>query len=131
MATVAWSSYPWLKCRGLFEIYAQARPGVAIEQVERELLNALAEMARLGPEADELRKAKNILVTDHVRGMKTVGGKAQRIGYYLELFGDYRAMFEVESQWEAVTAADVARVAETYLVPRNRTTITLVPEPRP
>jgi predicted Zn-dependent peptidase len=129
IATVAWTSYTWQKHPGLFEIYAQARPGVAVGEVERELLGVLAEVATKAPEEQELRKAKNILSTDHVRGMKTVGGKAQRIGYYRELFGDHRAMLEVESQWEAVTAADVVRVAQTYLVPRNRTTITLVPEP--
>ena len=131
IATVVWTSYTWLKHTGLFEIYAQARPGVAVGEVERELLEVLAEMARTAPDEQELRKAKNILSTDHVRGMKTVGGKAQRIGYYRELFGDYRAMFQVESQWEAVSAADVVRVAQTYLTSRRRTTITLVPEPRP
>jgi len=129
IATVVWTSYTWLKHTGLFEIYGQARPGVAVGDVERELLDVLTEMAANAPEERELRKAKNILSTDHVRGMKTVGGKAQRIGYYRELFGDYRALLEVESQWDAVSAADVVRVAQTYLVPRNRTTITLVPEP--
>jgi predicted Zn-dependent peptidase len=130
LATSAWSSYDWLKHPGLFTVYAQARPGVEAGELERELLDVVAGAVGAPPVEAELQKAKNVLTTDHVRAMKTVGGKAFRLGYYRELFGDHRALFDAPAQWEAVSAADVVRVAGAVLVRRNRTTVVLVPEPR-
>jgi predicted Zn-dependent peptidase len=43
-------------------------------------------------------------------------------------YGDYRKLFTVEQTLEAVTAADVQRVARQYLVEKNRTIATLIPE---
>jgi predicted Zn-dependent peptidase len=45
------------------------------------------------------------------------------------VFGDYHALFGLEAQWDAVTADDVRRVVGTYLVPDQRTVVTLVPLP--
>src|SRR5262249_61089888 len=77
--------------------------------------------------ADELRKAKNVLQADFVKGLKTVSGKANQLGYFQTVFGDYRAMFGLEAAWEAVTADDIRRVAAARLVPANRTVIVLEP----
>ncbi len=64
--------------------------------------------------------------------MSSVSGKANQLGFYDVVFGDYREMFKEVDRVEAVTAADVQRVARTYLVDRERTTVELVPEkPKP
>ena len=128
LATTAWTSFGWLRHPGMFLVYAQARPDSDIEAVEDGVLAVLKTAREEEPGERELRKAKNIMLSSHVRGMKTVGGKARQLGYYNALFGDYRALFRVEAEWEAVTAEDVVRVAKTYLTPRNSTTIVLVPE---
>jgi zinc protease len=120
-----WSPYP-----GLISIYAQARPGREAEALEREVDAVLAAIGREPPADAELRKAKNLLLAYYVRGMKTVGGKANRLGFFATVFGDYRALFGIDTAWEAVTAADVARVARTYLVAERSTTVVLVPEAR-
>jgi zinc protease len=111
----------------LFWVYAQARPGKTAAELERRID---AVMARLGAEAvpaDELRKAKNMLRAEFVRGIKTVGGKAEQLGYFQTVFGDYRAMFGLEEAWEAVGADDVRRVAAQYLQPTRRTVVVLEP----
>jgi predicted Zn-dependent peptidase len=128
LATTTWSDYTWLRHGGVFVVYAQARPGASVERVEREILAIVAGAGQHSPEARELRKAKNILLASHLDGLETVGGRADQLGSYDELFGDYRALFRVESEWEAVTPEDVARVARTYLVPRKSTTVVLIPE---
>ena len=84
--------------------------------------------ATSAPDERELRKAKNILQADYVRGLSSVSGKANQLGFYETVFGDYREMFKEVDRVEAVTAADVQRVARTYLVDRARTTVELVPE---
>jgi len=76
----------------------------------------------------ELRKAKNQLLADHYRQLKTIAGRANLLGVYEVYYGDYRKLFTVEQTLEAVTAADVQRVAWQYLVEKNRTIATLIPE---
>jgi predicted Zn-dependent peptidase len=62
-----------------------------------------------------------------VRSLKTVSGKANRIGFAEVVFGDYRALSRVEPEWEAVTAEDVRRVVGAYLAPERKTVVTLDP----
>ena len=76
----------------------------------------------------ELRKAKNQLLADHYRQLKTIAGRANLLGVYEVYEGDYRKLFTVEQTLEAVTAADVQRVARQYLTEKNRTIATLIPE---
>jgi zinc protease len=102
-----------------------------VAALERAIHDELANAAAKPPDARELRKAKNLLLADYVRGLKTVSGKANQIGFYEAVFGDYATMFDQVRLWEAVTADDVQRVARTYLVETNRTTIELKPERPP
>ena len=53
-----------------------------------------------------------------MRGLSSVSGKANQLGFYEVVFGDYREMFKEVDRVEAVTAADVQRVATD--VPRRR-----------
>src|SRR5207253_3199093 len=80
---------------------------------------------------DELAKAKTQLRAEYVEGLKTVSGKANKLGFFETVFGDYRALFGLEDAWRAVTADDVQRVARTYLVPTHRTVVVLEPVPAP
>jgi predicted Zn-dependent peptidase len=75
----------------------------------------------------ELRKAKNQLLADHYRELKTISGRANLLGSYELFYGDYRKLYSAEQSIEAVTAADLQRVARQYLTERNRTVATLVP----
>jgi predicted Zn-dependent peptidase len=56
-----------------------------------------------------------------------VSGKANQLGFFETVLGDYRALFAIEDAWDQVTAADVQRVAQTYLVPAHRTVVVLQP----
>jgi predicted Zn-dependent peptidase len=113
----------------LFWIYAQARPKKTAADLEQRIDAVVEDVTRTLVPADELRKAKNQLNSELVRGMKTVSGKANRLGYFDVVFGDYRALFGLEAAWEAVSAEDVRRVAQTYLVRSQRTTVVLEPIP--
>lgn len=114
----------------LISVYAQARPGKTAAQVESRLDAVLTKFAAAPVSDDELRKAKRQLRADLVKGLKTVSGKASKLGYAEVVLGSYTALMGMEAQWEAVTAADVQRVAQRYLVPSQRTVVTLQPLPR-
>jgi zinc protease len=113
----------------LFWIYAQARPKKTAADLEQRIDAVVARLAAEPVPAAELRKAKNQLAAELVKGLKTVSGKANQLGFFEVVFGDYRALFGLEAGWEAVTADDVRRVAGTYLRPAERTVVVLEPVP--
>jgi len=104
------------------------RAGVEPAAAERALLDEVDKIRNDGVTASELRKAKNLLLTGLYRELKTVGGKANLLGNYEIYYGDFRKLYTAEADIEAVTAADVLRVAKKYLTANNRTVGVLVPE---
>jgi zinc protease len=90
------------------------------------------EMARLRTSLvsdRELRAAKNKILTDRAREIRTNSGKADWLGTYEVFFGDYRKLFSASREIERVSASDVQRVARTYFAAANRTVATLRPSP--
>ncbi len=125
-------SFNWGIDPELFWLSAQVRPGKTTKALTEAIEAEVAKLRDHPPEERELRKAKNVLQADYVRGLSSVSGKANQLGYYEVVFGDYREMFKEVDRVEAVTAADVQRVAKTYLVDTERTTVELVAEkPKP
>jgi zinc protease len=89
------------------------------------------ELGRLQTEpvpAAELRKAKNQMLASLYRRLKTIEGRANLLGTYEVFQGDYSKMFTEDKEIEAVTAADIQRVAQKYFTAKNRTVATLIPE---
>jgi zinc protease len=112
----------------LFTVIAQPKAGVATEAVERAIYDEF-DKAKSQPVTDqEIAKAKNILLADFYRAMKTISGRANTLGSYEVFFGDYRKLFDAEQEYNKVTKEDVRRVAEKYFGDKNRTVATLVPE---
>jgi zinc protease len=111
----------------LFVVYAQARPGKGIPMLEQRIDEVLATMAKEPVTPEELATAKRQLRAEFVKGLKTVSGKANQLGFCEVVLGDYRRLFGFEAEWEAVTAEDVQRVVATYLTPAKRTVVVLDP----
>ena len=118
---------PWTIDPDLFTVYAQAAPGKTPEALETRIEAVVRDLAEKPVPADELAKAKTRLRADLVRSLKTVSGKANRIGFAEVVFGDHRAFGRVESEWEAVGPEDVRRVVGKYLDPQRKSVITLEP----
>ena len=57
----------------------------------------------------------------------TLAGKADTIGKYEIYFGNFRKLFSLAGELNRVSAADVRRVARTYLAAANRTVAVMVP----
>jgi zinc protease len=112
----------------LFEIAAQPKDGIAPEAVEKAIYDELEKIKAAPITAKELEKAKNILLADFYRSMKTISGKANTLGNYEVFFGDYKKMFSAADSFNQVTVEDVQRVAQKYFNEKNRTVATLIPE---
>jgi zinc protease len=112
----------------LFVIAIQPKEGVALPAVEQALYEELDKVRAEDITPRELEKAKNALLADHYRQLKTISGKAQALGNFEIFFGDYRKLFQVPDEYGKLTLADVHRVAARYFVERNRTVATLLPQ---
>ena len=104
------------------------RAGVDPASTEKVLFEELERVRTAEVPADELRKAKNQLLTHFFRQMKTIAGRANLLGSYEIFRGDYRKLFDAQKEIEAVSAAGVQRVAKQYLGDLNRTVATLIPD---
>jgi zinc protease len=111
----------------LFQITAQPREKVAPEALEKALYEELARVGKDLVAEQELEKAKNILLAQFYRQMKTISGKANTLGTYEVFFGDYKKMLDAPQRYAKVTREDVRRVAAQYLTEKNRTVAVLIP----
>jgi zinc protease len=112
----------------LFQINIQPRTGVPVEKVEKTLYEELDRIQSGLVEERELQKAKNTAVADFYRSMKTINGKANVLGTYDVVFGDYHKLFTTVERIGNVSREDVQRVAKKYFGPRNRTVGVLIPD---
>ncbi len=112
----------------VFTFTIQPRSGIDPSRTEKALFEEI-EKVQSAPVADnELRKAKNQLLAEHYRELKTIAGRANALGEYEIYRGDYARLFTFDREIEAVTAGDVQRVARKYFTAKNRTVATLIPE---
>jgi zinc protease len=112
----------------LFTITAQPKAGVLPGVVEKAIYEELDRVKEQGVTDAEIQKAKNILLANFYREMKTINGKANTIGEYEVFFGDYHKLFTAADEYNKVTADTVRAIAKKYFSDKNRTVATLVPE---
>ena len=127
LATEVAADLEWGIAADLFAVYAQARPKKTAAELEARIDAVLKALGDKPVPADELDKAKRQLRAQSVKGLKTVSGKANKLGFFQLVFGDWRAIEGLDAAWDAVTAADVQRVTTQYLVPAKRTVVILEP----
>jgi zinc protease len=106
---------------GLAWIYAIVPPGGDPARTEALIDEEIARMAKDGPTPAELSKARNQALASFWRGLETIDGKAEALGRYEVLHGDYRKLFEAPKVYEGITAEDVRAVATNVLRRSNRT----------
>jgi zinc protease len=112
----------------LFVIVAQARAGVDTLAIEKALYEELERLKTGGVSEQELRKAKNNLLAEFYRQLKTINGKSRELGNYEVYFGSYQKMFGAADEFNKVTRDEVRNVARKYFTNKNRTVGTLVLE---
>jgi predicted Zn-dependent peptidase len=125
----AHGGYSEMADAGIFLAYAGVRPDASIERAE-ELF--LAEIKRLRDEpvtTEEIDKAKRQIEVSMVHSLTTNKALASRIGYGVTILGRIRLLEDRLEAIQAVTAADVQRVARTYLIDEGASIVQVVPPP--
>ncbi|HLV86770.1 MAG TPA: pitrilysin family protein [Candidatus Sulfotelmatobacter sp.] len=111
----------------LFTFTVQPRQGVAPEKAEQAFYAEIEKIKTSGVDEHELQKAKNQAISDYYRSLRAINRRANVIGDYAVLFGDYHKLGTVEQEYNKVTPADIQRAAQKYFAADNRTVATLIP----
>jgi zinc protease len=113
---------------GLFSLTAFVANGKKPEDAEASLLAEVKKLQDTPVSAAELEKAKNQIVTSQLRQRETNLGRGQALGRAAVLLGDPNRVNTDLEQLQAVTAADVQRVAKKYFTDENRYVFYYLPE---
>ncbi len=112
--------YRWLKYEGYFEVGAEVKEGHGPKEVEEALD---AETSRLASEPvgdHELQKVKNQELANSFRRLQSNFFLMLQLLLY-DSEDTWRFINEAPVKVQAVTAADIQRVARTWFTPENRT----------
>ena len=113
---------------GIVYLGAIMASGHTVEEGEKALLAEVKKLREAPPSAAELSEAKNELIAAALRGRETVDGRADALGVSWVLTGDAAAANRELAELQAVTAADVQRVAAKYYTDAGRKVIRYLPE---
>ena len=113
---------------GLFRVIGTVVPGKTPAALEAAVY-AEIEKVKAGPiEEWEIEKARNNAKRAVVGGLTSSLTRAIQLADFAASFGDTELINRRVERIAKVTAADVQRVARTYLVPENRTVVTTMPK---
>jgi len=119
--------FGWRMDAGIFQISLKLNPGVAPARAESALWAELARVADEPMSEAELQRAKNFVRSGLLRGLQTANGRAHTLGQMEVMLGGWRAFLDLPDRYQAVTPADVQRVAKATFAPHRRNLVTLVP----
>ena len=113
---------------GLFLTFAAFLPSSDVAKIRGALAEEIARVASQPVDEKELAKAKNQLAARAVFARERVASTATQMGVAAYVAHDPLRPFTAPAKYDAVTAADVMRVAKTYFVPVHYSEVTLEPQ---
>lgn len=112
---------------GEFQVVVTPRPGHSLTELETAVDEVVKRLQREGPTAEEMQKATSGAELSFLRGLESNLGKANQLIDGAVFHGD-AGYFKTDYQKTlSVTAADVKRVANTYLT-QGRVILSVVPK---
>ncbi len=130
VATEAWAQQASMKWEGFFNVGGEAKEGHKPEEVEQGIYENIEKLKREAVPPEELQKVKNNFAAAEYRRLSS------NYPILMHLIrndgsGDWREINEAGPKIQAVTAADVQRVASKYLTRENRTVAIYTRKPGP
>lgn len=106
---------------GWYNISVTAAPGKELSKIDQVLQQSLADLQQQDVTEEELNRAKTQLQTSFILGNQDITSQANQLGYNQTETGDYRYIERYLAAIAKISAADIKRVAQTYLNPAKRT----------
>ncbi|SNS76852.1 Predicted Zn-dependent peptidase [Granulicella rosea] len=119
------TNYPGDKYPGLFAFEAIPLPGHTTDEMRIAIRKELEKLKTEDVTDAELAQFKSRTKADMLRGLADNDGLATQLAEYQTKFGDWRQMFKELDRVDAVTKADIRRVANKIFIATNRTTAVL------
>ena len=116
---------------GAFVVQATARPGSSLAEIETIVTDEIARLAKEGPTAAEVERAKNKHESEFISGLERIGGfggKADVLNQYNTFTGDPGRLEADLARTRNVTPAAVRAAVDEWLNTRNRAIIRFHPE---
>jgi predicted Zn-dependent peptidase len=128
VATDVYADQGSQKWAGYFNAGGEVKEGQKPEEVEQGIYDNIAKLQKEEVPAEELQKVKNNFAAAEYRRLSANFPILHQLIYY-DGTGDWREINEAGPKIQAVTAADVKRVANQYLTKENRTVATYTRKP--
>ena len=112
---------------GKFQINVTPKPGQSVADIDRVVKTEIASVISNGITPRELQRAQNLYKASFLNRLASNLGKAEVLNSYNYFVGNPDFVQQDAARYERVTAADVQRVASTYLG-RPKIVLTVVPE---
>jgi len=112
---------------GKFEIDVTPKPGQKVADIDRVVEAEIANVIANGVTQRELQRAQNVYKASFLNRLASVLGKAEVLNSYNYFVGNPDYVQQDAARYDRVTAADVQRVARTYLG-AHKIVLTVVPE---
>src|SRR5438874_7541836 len=116
---------------GKFEIFATARPGHELGELQRVVDEELRKLADQGPTAREVEPARHTFEAQFLSRMERVGGKADQLNFYDYFVGTPDYFQKDLDRYGRVRAAEVRRAVQMYLTGAHRVVLSVVPQGKP
>ncbi len=113
----------------LFSYFGLYKPGTDVKAVVEAAQAEIAKVANAGVPATELTRVKNKMRADFYAGLELPINRADSLALAQLLLGDGNALNTIPADIDAVTVADLQRVAAKYLSAANRTVVDRKPAP--
>jgi len=110
-----------------FELDVRLASGAKIADAQKLVDSQIADIARLGPSDDDMKKLKNRMRARFLLGLQSNFARAQKLAE-MELYrGDARLLDTELDKYLAVTKDDIKRVVAKYLTPARRSLVEVKP----
>jgi predicted Zn-dependent peptidase len=115
------SGFPGDKYPGLFAFFAVPNQGHTPEEMRTAIHKEIDKLKTSDVSDEELAMFKTRARADLLRGLGDNEGLAEQLAIYQLRYGDWRELFNQLQKIDAVTKADIRRVANKVFVDTNRT----------
>jgi zinc protease len=129
LASSVLGQVPATRDPGLFAIWVQLTRGHTAEEADAILVAEVARLLETPFAPAELDAARNRLETELWRDLGSSRGRAEMLGHFEVVAGDFRLLVGRAAAYAQVGADDVARVAQSYFGDRARSVVIARPSP--
>jgi predicted Zn-dependent peptidase len=115
------SGFPGEKYPNLFAFYAVPTPGHTPQQMATAIHDEIQKLKTQDVTDEQLERFKTRARASILRSLDSNQGVAEELATYQLRYGDWKMLFQQLAKIDAVTKADIRRVANQVFTPENRT----------